>query len=78
MGVFIVVEVGNDGVVIFNIIDSYVFYFVLFIDDLDNDGCDDLVFLYYLDDLVYFNVMISIVLVKVFDEIEVGEVVMLD
>lgn len=78
MGVPIVAEAGNDGVVIFNITDSYVFHSASFIDDLDNDGRDDLVFSYYLDDPVHPNATISIVLAKALDEIDAGEVVMLD
>ncbi len=78
VGVPIVAEAGNDGVVIFNITDSYVFHSASFIDDLDNDGRDDLVFSYYLDDPVHPNATISIVLAKALDEIEAGEVVMLD
>ncbi|MEP7706581.1 cadherin repeat domain-containing protein [Paraglaciecola sp. 25GB23A] len=77
-GQSIVAEKGNDGVVIFNTTDNNVFDSASFIDDLDNDGRDDLVFSYYLGNSDTPNASVSIVLAKALDEFEAGAVVMLD
>jgi hypothetical protein len=77
-GQSIVAEKGNDGVVIFETTDNKVFNSASFIDDLDNDGRDDLVFSYYLGNSYTPNASVSIVLAKALDKFEAGAVVMLD
>ncbi len=77
-GQSILAEKSNNGVVIFNTTDNKTFNSASFIDDLDNDGRDDLVFSYYLGNSETPNASISIVLAKALDDFEIGAEVLLD